>query len=174
MLVNAPLSADTENEVRKKSEDIDARVMGDVLKAVVARMKKIDRDHDIPYIAGYSQNGEKIYIDRHMPKSAILAGKRVQTDRFLIVHEAVEKALLDELGLHYLHAHQIALRTERAAVEAEGFAWRDYNAFTKKHERAIDDEKLKKVPDDLDLTPYRNERDFQKLQQMMAAIKPEE
>jgi hypothetical protein len=55
--------------------------------------------------------------------------------RFLIVHEAVEKALLDELGLHYLHAHQIALRIERAAVEAEGFAWRDYNAFTKKHER---------------------------------------
>jgi len=174
MLVNAPLSADTENEVRTKSEDVDPNVMVDVLKAVIARVKKIDRDHDIPYIAGYSQNGEKIYIDRHMPKSAKLGGKRVQTDRFLILHEAVEKALLDELGLHYLHAHQIALRTERAAVEAEGQAWREYNAFTKAHERQIDDENLKKVPDDLDLTPYRNEKDFQKLQQMVAAIKSEE
>ena len=174
MLVNAPLSADTENEVRTKSEDVDPNVMADVLKAVIARVKKIDRDHDIPYIAGYSQNGEKIYIDRHMPKSAKLGGKRVQTDRFLILHEAVEKALLDELGLHYLHAHQIALRTERAAVEAEGHAWREYNAFTKAHERQIDDENLKKVPDDLDLTPYRNEKDFQKLQQMVAAIKSEE
>jgi len=36
---------------------------------VLARAKKIDRGHDIPYVAGYSQNGEKIYIDRHMPKS---------------------------------------------------------------------------------------------------------
>lgn len=171
MLVNAPLSADTEKEVHTKSEDIDAKVMAEVLKAVVARVKKIDRDHDIPYIAGYSQNGEKIYIDRHLPKSAVLGGKRVQTDRFIILHEAVEKALLDEMGLHYLHAHQIALRTERAAVEAEDLAWRDYNAFTKAHERQIDDEQLKKVPDDLDLTPYRNERDFQKLQQMMAAVR---
>lgn len=174
MLINAPLSAETENEVHTESEDIDGQVMGDVLKAVVARVKKIDRDHDIPYIAGYSQNGEKVYIDRHMPKSAMLGGKRVQTDRFIILHEAVEKALLDELGLHYLHAHQIALRTERAAVEAEGLAWRDYNSFTKGHERQIGDEQLTKVPDDLDLTPYRNERDFQKLQQMISAIRSEE
>jgi hypothetical protein len=26
----------------------------------------------------------------------------------LILHEAVEKALIDQLGLRYLHAHQIA------------------------------------------------------------------
>jgi hypothetical protein len=173
MLVNAPLSVDTEHEVRRKSEDIDARVMSDVLKAVVSRVKKIDRGHDIPYIAGYSQNGEKIYIDRHMPRSASLGGKRVRTDRFLILHEAVEKALLDELGLHYLHAHQIALRAEKAAVEAEGLTWRDYNAFTKAHEREIDDETLKKVPDELDLTTSRNERDFQKLRQMIVAIRAE-
>lgn len=173
MLVNAPLLADTEMEVHAKSEDIGTDVMGEVLEAVVSRVKKIDRDHDIPYIAGYSQNGEKIYIDRHLPKSAMLGGKRVKTDRFIILHEAVEKALLDELGLHDLHAHQIALRTERAAVEAEGFAWRDDNAFTKGREWQIDDEKLEKVPDDLDLTPYRNERDFQKLQQMIAAIRAE-
>jgi hypothetical protein len=28
----------------------------------------------------------------------------------------VEKTLLDQLGLHYLHAHQIATRAEQAAV----------------------------------------------------------
>ena len=77
-----PLSVDTEHEVRRKSEDIDAHVMSDVLKAVVSRVKKIDRDHDIPYIAGYSQNGEKIYIDRHMPKSAI-ARRQAGADRSL-------------------------------------------------------------------------------------------
>jgi hypothetical protein len=30
-----------------------------------------------------------------------------------MTHEIVEKALLDELRLHYLHAHQIAVRAER-------------------------------------------------------------
>ena len=174
MLVNAPLSSDTDAEVHTESEDIDPDVMRDVLKAVNARTKKVDRSHDIPYIAGYSQNGEIIYIDRHMPKSAVLGDRRIDTDRFLVLHEAVEKALLDELALHYLHAHQIALRTELAAVEAEGLPWREYNAFTKKHGKRIDDESLSKIPSDLDLTPYRNEHDFQKLQQMIAAIKPEE
>ncbi|MGX9146341.1 hypothetical protein [Mesorhizobium sp. 128a] len=32
---------------------------------------------------------------------------------FLVCHEIVEKALLDELRLHYLHAHQIASRIAR-------------------------------------------------------------
>jgi len=57
----------------------------------------------------------------------------------------VEKALLDELGLHYLHAHQIALRTERAAVEAMDVAWKAYDDFTKQHEKQIGDERLKNV-----------------------------
>ena len=39
----------------------------------------------------------------------------------------------------------------------------------KVHEREIDDETLKKVPD----TASRNERDFQKLRQMIAAIRAE-
>ena len=33
------------------------------------RVKKFDRKHDIPYLAGYSQDGKTIYIDRHMPRS---------------------------------------------------------------------------------------------------------
>jgi len=174
MLVNSPLSEDTEAEVRTRSEDISDAVMAEVLKTVLSRVKKVDRDHDIPYIAGYSQNGEKIFIDRHMPKSFVHAGKRIKTDRFIILHEAVEKALLDELALNYLHAHQIALRTERAAVEAEGIDWKSYNAFTKANGKAIGDERLSKVPSDLDLLPYRNEHDFQKLQQMIAAVHPSE
>jgi hypothetical protein len=108
-----------------------------------------------------------------MPKSFDFKGRRILTDRFLILHEAVEKALLDELALNYLHAHQIALRAERAAVEAERIGWREYNSFTKAHEKEIGDERLTKVPDDLDLTPYRNEHDFEKLRQMIGAIRPE-
>ena len=34
-------------------------------------------------------------------------GQDINTDRHLILHEAVEKTLIDQLNLHYLHAHQI-------------------------------------------------------------------
>ncbi|MGF6227639.1 hypothetical protein QFZ27_001594 [Inquilinus ginsengisoli] len=156
MLVKSPLS-----------EEISGEVMHDVLKAVVARVKRVGRDHDIPYVAGYSQNGETIYIDRHMPRSHEFAGRRIETDDFLVLHETVEKALLDELGLNYIHAHQIALRSERAAVEAQDIAWRDYDRFIKQHEKQIADERLTKVPNDLDLTPYRDERNVTKLQHLM-------
>src|SRR6516164_2509876 len=76
----------------------------------------MDRGHDIPYLAGYSINGKTIYIDRHMPKTMKYAGREIDTDRYLILHEEVEKTLIDQLGLHYLHAHQIASRAEQAAV----------------------------------------------------------
>ena len=60
MLVNAPLSIETAKELREWSEEISDRVMNDLLKAVLARVKKIDRDHDIPYAAGYSRIGETV------------------------------------------------------------------------------------------------------------------
>jgi hypothetical protein len=67
---------------------------------------------------------------------------------------------LDELGLHYLHAHQIAIRTERAAVEAAGISWKTYEGFMKKHEKGIEEERLQRVPKNLDLAPYRDMKDF--------------
>jgi hypothetical protein len=109
-----------------------------------------------------------------MPRSHAFGGRRVETDDFLVLQEAVEKALLDELGLNYIHAHQIALRSERAAVEAQGIAWRDYDSLIKQHEKQIADERLTKVPNDLDLTPYRNERDFTQLQHLISAIRVDE
>ena len=172
MLVNAPLSLETAKEVHEWSDEISDRVMNDLLKAVLARVKKVDRDHDIPYAAGYSQNGETIFIDRHMPKSFVHDGKRVQTDRFLILHETVEKALLDEFGLHDLHARRIALHAERAAVGAAGLSWSRCNAFTQENVEKIQDERLTDVPSDLDLMPYRDEKDFEKLKQLAAAETP--
>ena len=62
MLVISPLSADTEKEILIKSDDVNNDVILNVLKAINARVKKFDRNHDIFYVAGYSQNGEKIYI----------------------------------------------------------------------------------------------------------------
>ena len=140
------------------------------LDAIVRRVKKFNRKHDIPYLAGYSQDGKTIYIDRHMPRSFKFRGRTIETDRFLVLHEEVEKTLIDQLGLHYLHAHQIATRAEQAAVRAAGVTWRDYDRFMQKNVKHIGDERLTRVPDDLDTKPYRDEHDDDLLRRMLGAI----
>jgi hypothetical protein len=105
-----------------------------------------------------------------MPPSFKYRGRTIDTDRFLILHEEVEKSLIDQLGLHYLHAHQIATRAEEAAVRAAGITWRDYDRFTQKYVKQIGDERLTNVPKDLDLKPYRDEQDDDLLLRMLNSV----
>ena len=149
---------------------VSSLMMDRALDAICRRVKKLDRSHDIPYLAGYSLNGKTIYIDRHMPQFFNFRGRKIDTDRFLILHEEVEKTLIDRLGLHYLHAHQVATRAEQAAVRAAGITWRDYDRFMQKYVKRIGDERLTKVPDDLDTKPYRDEHDDDLLKRMLDCI----
>ena len=154
--------------VKLKAPDwyISSLMLDRALDAILRRVKKLDRKHDIPYLAGYSQDGKTIYIDRHLPKTFTFRGRIVEVDRFLILHEEVEKTLIDQLGLHYLHAHQIATRAEEAAVHAQRITWKAYDRFMQKYVKAIGDERLTKVPADLDLKPYRDYHDYDLLRQM--------
>jgi hypothetical protein len=154
--------------VKLKAPDwyISSLMLDRALDAILRRVKTLDRNHDIPYLAGYSQDGKTIYIDRHLPKTFTFRGRTIDVDRFLILHEEVEKTLIDQLGLHYLHAHQIATRAEEAAVHAHRITWKAYDRFMQKHVKAIGDERLTKVPDDLDLKPYRDYHDYDLLRQM--------
>src|SRR3954464_5225052 len=113
-----------QREVRHKSEDIEDNVLVDAVRAIRRRVRRVSHAHDIPYIAGYSRDGHTVFIDRHLPKSFRWLMKTVRVEAFLLTHEIVEKALLDELRLHYLHAHQIAQRAERDAVKEAEVAWR--------------------------------------------------
>ena len=45
------------------------------------------------------------------------------------MHETVEKVLIDELKLHYLHAHLIASQAEEAAVRAVLVSWLSFVCF---------------------------------------------
>ncbi len=149
---------------------VSSLMLDRALDAIVRRVKNLDREHDIPYLAGYSRDGKTIYIDRHMPRTMKLRGREIDTDRFLILHEEVEKTLIDQLNLHYLHAHQIATRAEEAAIRAAGLRWRDYDRFMQKYVKRIGDERLSKVPADLDLKPYRDEHDFELMQRMSDSV----
>ena len=61
---------------------VSSLMMDRALDAVVRRVKNLDRRHDIPYLAGYSQDGKTIYIDRHMPRSFRYRGREIDTDAF--------------------------------------------------------------------------------------------
>ena len=149
---------------------VSSLMLDRALDAILRRIKKLDRSHDIPYLAGYSLDGQTIYIDRHLPPTMNYKGRKIDVDRYLIMHEEVEKTLIDQLGLHYLHAHQIATRAEEAAVRADGVLWRDYDRFMQKYVKTVGDERLQKVPEDLDLKPYRDEHDFDLVQRMRKAL----
>lgn len=149
---------------------VSSLMLDRALDAILRRVEKLDREHDIPYLAGYSVDGKTIYIDRHLPRTMTCKGRRIEVDRYLIMHEEVEKTLIDQLGLHYLHAHQIATRAEEAAVRADGILWRDYDRFMQRYVKRIGDERLKKVPEDLDLKPYRDEHDFELIERMRKAL----
>ena len=56
--------------------------MDRALDAVARRVKKLDRAHDVPYLAGYSLDGKTIYIDRHMPRAFKLRGRSVENRSF--------------------------------------------------------------------------------------------
>ena len=125
------------------------------------------------WISSDGLEGKTIYIDRHLPRSFRTNGKEVAIDQFLILHEAVEKSLLNELGLVYQYAHQIALRAEEAAVRAEGVSWRDYDRFMEQFIKEAGDERLNRIPPDLDVKPYRDEHDVAMLTSMQKVIQRE-
>src|SRR4051812_45360174 len=149
---------------------VSSLMMDRALDAIVRRVKTLDRNHDIPYLAGYSRDGKIIYIDRHMPKTMKYQAREIDTDRYLILHEEVEKTLIDQLNLHYLHAHQIASRAEQAAVRAAGISWREYDLFMNPTAKWAGDERPTRPPADLDLKPYRDEHDYDLVQRMLDCI----
>ncbi len=149
---------------------VSSLMLDRALDAILRRVKRLDRTHDVPYLAGYSVDGKTIYIDRHLPPSFTYRGRTIEVDRFLIMHEEVEKTLIDQLDLHYLHAHQIATRAEEAAVRAARISWRAYDRFMQKYVKRVGDERLQKVPLDLDLKPYRDYHDWDLMQWMEKAI----
>jgi len=136
----------------------------------------VNRDFDIPYLAGYAQdNARMIYIDRSLPKTfQSKSGVSFDAAPYVIVHQGVEKALADFLKLNkqaYHRTHQIAQRLEKAAVEADGLLWSEYQyeimepAIEKIYNKA-----LQLVPDDLDLISYVNKQDFHLIEQMKKAF----
>ena len=112
-----------DSEARIRSDRVSEGRVPRFAAALNARPAKISRDFDVPYVAATASTAVPCSSTATCRCSFRYRGRVVHTDRFLIVHEVVEKALLDQLDLHYLHAHQVALRVEQAAARAAGIGW---------------------------------------------------
>lgn len=110
----------------------------------------INRDYDLPYLAGYSRDGNTRYVDRHFPKK--IHGRDLVPH--IMDHEGFEKAVMDVLGWGYTHAHEAANAYERRGVLKAGMIWNQYNKWLDPFIKADEHEKLIKVPADLDMRPY--------------------
>lgn len=128
------------------------------VRRLLCRYERLDDTYDLPYLAGYSKDGKVIYIDRHLPETLSYThdGKfrEYRPRSFLIDHESFEKAVIDALGWRYAHAHEAATGYERRHVMQAGLIWQPYQEAYRPFIKADEHEKLKRVPADLDLTPY--------------------
>lgn len=127
---------------------------------------RVDRDFDIPYLAGYSRSGKIIYVDRHLPLSLIVGGRRLNVLPFLIVHERTEKALMDFLEYDYPEAHQVATYAEHTDLKRMNISPSAYERALDPYIKADAQEKIIRVPAELDLKPYRDSRDLKLLARM--------
>jgi hypothetical protein len=148
----------------------DTELSDSILKSAIEAILqfiRLDWTMDIPYVAGYSEDGQHIYIDKDCPKKY----EKIDLKKTLVVHEATEIAVLSLFKLEYKQAHQIALRVEKALVEAYGYNWEDYNKFFEPIIKKIGDKKLVNVPQDLDLQPYEDEHDEKELDALRKVMK---
>lgn len=137
-------------------------------KKLLLQKYRVDRTYDIPYLAGYSENGKTIYLDRRF-KPVMPDGTDIT--KFIVMRERAEKAALMTLKLKYQDAHKIATYLEHKAVEAAGISWKTYSDFLYPYIRKTDRLTTRRVPKDLDLQAYRDEHDVKHISAMKKLTK---
>lgn len=153
------------------------------------RFKRLDVDHDIHDLAGYNVLGTVRYLDRDVfkaltdPEYATKLGigpidtglSAEDTIECLMMHEAIEKALLDADNTidTYDVAHEWATVGEHVAVEKKGSTPRKYEEALKKAIAYCEKKKLKAPAVDLACAPMLDdptiEDDKAALKQLAAA-----
>lgn len=158
--------------------DLNALLAQPLIKHFYERPYRVDRwSWDCPYLAGYTYDAKIIIIDRDMPDGFWNGRTYVTTDQYLVLHEHVEKTLIDAyrawLDHHmdttripefqkyftldnlYLPAHHVATTAEEYAVRLAGIPLDAYNEFMAKHVKTAESENLRAIAPDYDLTPLK-------------------
>ena len=138
--------------------------------ALQKRYLSLPNNHrfDMPYLAGYSVNRNRIFFDRHMPYIQTIGKRRININECIKIHEATESALIDSWAefatqLHldrspqYEFAHHIATAVEYQAVESLDIKLDDYRKCLRPQIKAASHEKLEKMPSDFDTFPLKSD-----------------
>ena len=117
---------------------------------------RLNTQYQVSYLAGYSEDGLTIYIDRRLPQYFKLKdGRVIDVYKYLMVHELWEKHLEDTKGYSYSYSHEKATGKEREAVEKDGIPWKEYQSYMLKMVKKLT--KLTgEVPPDLDVKPEKD------------------
>ena len=119
-------------------------------------MPDVNRNYEVPFLAGYSKDGKTVYIDKRLPPQfTTKSGKVIDVCKYLVVHEVTEKHLEDTKGYKYQYAHEIATGVERKAVEADGIDWDEYENYMLKMVKKLEDFSGP-IPPDLDIKPEKD------------------
>jgi hypothetical protein len=145
--------------------------------------RTINTDYEICYLAGYSEDGKTIYIDKRLPRYLELKdGRKLDIYAPLVTHEVWEYALEYGLreaapeqekhfnnwvkqknlkknsGYEYPFAHEKATGKEREWVESNGIDWNEYQNYILKEVEKLKD--FKEAPSDLDTKPEKDIHDY--------------
>lgn len=139
-------------------------------RAVIAEYE-INTDFNIPYVGGISINKPRVYIDRGVQQDyESFSGNIYNVHEPLAYHEISETLHIQSFNLNYFQAHQIALRLERAFVEALGLSWVEYDGLMQRYIKKDALEKIESVPFDLLMAPYVQEKDNRLIEHMTSKM----
>lgn len=128
---------------------------------------KIDRDHEVPYVAGASSklNDYTTHVDKSVPSSVTISGKTFDPAIPLNIHEQVErhvmeqlkaKGMTDEKAYEIAH-HEFAEVAEDAWYKANGISVDDANKWWAKIDKKTEEDKGD-FPKDLYKAPYPHDK----------------
>ena len=121
-------------------------------------INKVDRGHDVPYLAGPSNDGGTIYIDQQVPRTIVVKGRKLDPSIPLRIHENTEQKLMIGRGMSYEDAHKQATAAEREWIESHGYDWQHYEAVMDGLLSSVEHEHPKDPPADLFLKPYPHDK----------------
>jgi hypothetical protein len=118
----------------------------------------IVRLYDVPYLGGISNNGDCVYLDRHLSTLLLIDSRQCDPSGYLRLHETIEYACVTFLNWSYEHAHHAGNGGERMAVEADQLNWDGYNKALEPYIKAGKTERILYPPPDLALYPYADNK----------------
>lgn len=139
--------------------------------AWLSRPHEVISDFDVADLAGYSTDGSRLYVDRHLAKAAPkIDGKSYQIWLPILVgidgrnkhagHEPSEKAAIDMWGYSYPAAHEdVANPNEHEFAKSLGIDWATENKQLAPWIKRTEVERIEKPPLDLDCRPYYEDPD---------------